>query len=292
MRRRLLAALAVLALVTTGASLAQAAGNDLTGQRAPDLYVPQAYQGVQPGATLATYSGKVLVLKFFFTGCPTCRASLPGFQSLVNQYAARPEVRFLALAYDTFDNVASLARSNGYTFPIAVDPDGVTPKRYGVHTYPTDYVIGADGIVKAYDTLSTWAIDRAAASAAPVAPPVSPETIRERNVRELGDVPPVLAAAKVAAGDNDYGQVLKVVEPHLDGAKDAAGVVAAARRIQAIAYEHYYARARKILALWNADRAAAWKAIDAFRSDFAGTSKEAAIAEWIASLGPRSGAAR
>lgn len=292
MRQRLLAVLAALVLVAAGAPGARATGNDLTGRRAPDLYVPQAIQGVQPGTTLATYAGKVLVLKFFFAGCPTCRASLPEFQRLSVQYAGRPEVQFLALAYDTYENVAPLVRANGYTFPIGLDPTGDTPKRYGVHTYPTEYVIGGDGVVKAYDTLSTWAIDRAAATAAPVAPAVSPEVLRERRIAELGEVPPALAAAKDAAGARDYGQVLRVVEAHLDPAKDAPAVVTAAKRIQALALERYYARARRIIEVWNVDRAAAWQAVDVFQADFRGTSKEASTAEWIATLGPRTTPAR
>lgn len=292
MRQRLFAAVTVLVLAAASAPPAGATGNDLTGQRAPELNIPQALQGVAPGTTLASYAGKVLVLKFFFASCPTCQTSLPEFQRLADRYAGRADVKFLALAYDTWDNIAPLVRANGYTFPIALDPSGVTPARYGVHTYPTEYVVGGDGVVKAYDTLSTWVIDRAAASAAPVVAPISPEAMRERRIKELGDVPTVLAAAKDAAGSNDYGQVLRVVEAHLDASRDTAAVVAAAGRIRSIAYERYQARARKILGLWGVDRAAFWQAVDGFQSDFRGTSKEAPIAAWIVTLGPRATASR
>ena len=86
--------------------------------------------------------------------------------------------------------------------------------------------------------------------------------------------------------------MLRVVEAHLDPAKDAPAVVTAAKRIQALALERYYARARRIIEVWNVDRAAAWQAVDVFQADFRGTSKEASTAEWIATLGPRTTPAR
>ena len=281
--RSAVAGVAILTLWLVGGafvgSSATASGIDFTGRRAPEIYVAQGLQGVGAGTTLASYAGKVLVLKFFFAGCPSCRESLPEFQSLSRQYAGRPEVSFLALAYDTADNVAPLVRMNGYTFPVALDPSGVTPHAYGVQTYPTNYVIGADGVVKAYDDLSTWVIEREAASAARA----SVESQRDRNIKELGEVPATLAAAKDAAGVNDYGQVLRVVEPHLDGTKDTADVVAAAKRIQAVAIARYRKRGEKIIAVWNSgDHAAAWRMIGAFEADFKGTSVAAAIAAWVA----------
>lgn len=286
MRQSLLPVVIASVFLALASSTARAEGANLTGQRAPELNIQQGLQGVSAGATLSSFSGKVVVLKFFFSSCPYCRASLPEFESTSRRYVGRSDVVFLALAYDNYGTVQSLIRGGGYTFAVGIDPSGVTPSRYGVHTYPTNYVIGADGYVKAYDDISTGTIDRAigAAPAGRVAPVVSP---RDAKVRELGDVPTELSAAKDAAGDNDYGQVLRVVEPHLDASKNSAAVVAAAKRIQEIAIQHYFSRAQKILSKWNIDNAGAWRDVDAFVSDFRGTSKSAALDDWVKTLGAR-----
>lgn len=268
------------------APFARAGGIDWTGRPAPEIHVASGLRGVAPGAQLANYRGTVLVLKFFFAGCPTCRASLPGFDQLARRYAGRAEVRFLALAYDSYENVEPLVRP--YSFAVGLDPSGVTAHRYGIETYPTNYVIGADGVVASYDDTSPWVIDRAIQAAQPaVDPKVVEEALRRRRVAELGEVPAALFPVTAAAEANDYGAVLRAVEAHLDPARDAAEVVAASRRIQAVAYARFLARASRILAGWSVDRAAAWRAIDAFVSDFRGTSKEQSLAEWVVGLGPR-----
>src|SRR5262249_31056410 len=80
LRPFVLVASAVLA-VALGASpcarQAQAYGRDLTGSIAPELYVSQGLYGLSSGASLASMRGHPVVLKFFFTHCPACRASLP-----------------------------------------------------------------------------------------------------------------------------------------------------------------------------------------------------------------------
>src|SRR5207244_2587133 len=140
------------------------------------------------------------------------------------QYQSRG-VQFIALAYDSREAVEALMSSNGYDFPVAIDPAGVTPTRYGVYSYPTNYVIGADGVVQSYDSLSSWTIDSEITAAGPG---------RNANVEELGAVPAALNGVKEAAEKNDYGQVLRIVEAHRDAAKDAADVIAAADRIREI----------------------------------------------------------
>jgi peroxiredoxin len=159
MRRPSLWVLATSLFVFGAARTARAEGNDLTGQRAPEINVQEGVQGIATGTSLAAYRGEVVVLKFWFTRCPACRRSLPEFQTLYQRFAPRG-VRFLAIAYDETSNVRTYLRSTGFTFPVAIDGGGVTATRYGVFTYPTTYVIGADGIVKAYAQLSAALLER------------------------------------------------------------------------------------------------------------------------------------
>ena len=277
MRRKAawLTAPAVLLSLLAGAAPAHAEGRDWTGTYAQEIYVASGLNGIAPGTTLGQFRGHVVVLKFFFTGCPTCRASLPGFQDLYRTYSPRG-VQFIAVAYDSREAVTSLMAGQGYDFPVAIDPDGITPKRYGVFSYPTNYIIGADGMVKAYDSLSSWVIDRELASAAPV---------RNANVDELGAVPAVLAAVKDAAQRNDYGAVLRIVEAHRDATRDSADVVAAANRIREICRQRWTRRVERIQARWSSgDRQGAYADALRFAQDFEGTSFHASNEKWNAAL--------
>jgi len=272
-------------------STALAAGRDLTGSPAPEIYVPQGLYGLASGTTLASLRGHVVVLKFFFTGCPTCRASLPEFESLYRRYASRG-VQFIALAYDSASNVSYYWPRNGLTVPVAVDESGVTPGRYGVSTYPTNYVIGADGVVVAYDDLRDWVIERAVSAAGSKAPaPVPaavgvPMTTREKNLKELGDLPIALAGARDAAAENDYGAVLRLSEKVLAAPGQGAEVVAAAKRVEGIAKQRYENRLARIEARRQAgDVTGARAALQHMAEDFRGTQLEQKLLDRLKAQG-------
>jgi peroxiredoxin len=270
-----------LVLLAGTAPPARAAGNDLTGRMAPEISAPVGLHGLPSGATLASYRGKVVVLKFFFIGCPTCRASLPAFQDLYARYAPRG-VQFIALAYDDRTTVERYLDPQGFTFPVAIDAAGVTPGRYGVRTYPTDYVIGADGAVVAYDTLAASVLERALAAAR-----------AQANVEELGSVPAALAGVSAAARNNDYGLVLRLVEGHLDTTKDGPDVVAAATRIRTIAKTRFARRVSRVRSRWDGgDRAGALREAKSVVSDFANTSESTAAQDLVSDLERRANGAR
>jgi peroxiredoxin len=265
-------ALATLALAT--AAPAHAAGRNLTGQPAPEIHVARAVQGL-PSATPASWRGKVVVLKFWFSGCPACRASLPQFQSLYERYASRG-VQFLALAYEDADEAGAFVARQGYTFPVGADPQGVTPSRFGVVSYPTSYVIGADGVVRSYDDLSAAVIERELAPARPAAP-----VARDRNVSELGDVPAALAGVREAAARNDYGAVARLVRDHKDPRRDGNAVAQASVRIENIARERWNHRAERVRARWDGgDPAGAWADLARLADDFHDTKFGDATLAW------------
>ncbi|MCC7137303.1 MAG: TlpA family protein disulfide reductase [Planctomycetes bacterium] len=269
-------AIALAVGAVAGASPARASGRDFTGSPAPELAAPEGLSGYAPGTSLASLRGHPVVLKFMFTTCPACQGSMPEFERLHRRYAPRGVV-CIAVAYDSRPAVEAMWARNGYTVPVAVDAAGSTPRRYGVTTYPTSYLIGADGIVRSYDYVSDALLERELArggvsAPAPVVAASSSASSAERNVAELGEVPSALAAAKDAAARNDYGAVLRVVEAHLDADADPADVVAAARRIQTVAKRRCETREARIEERWSrGDRVGAYEALVVAAEDFHGT---------------------
>lgn len=101
------------------------------------------------------------------------------------------------------------------------------------------------------------------------------------NVDELGQLPPALSRARAAAARNDYGEVLRIAQAHLDEASNPAPVVAAASRLERIAIDRSERRKWKIQDRWRlGDQVGAYHQILAFVVDFHGTSIESPLREW------------
>ena len=92
--------------------------------------------------------GKVVLLRFWADWCPYCRYEMPiidkyyrklnkdGFLVLAVNVNQRPEV---ALAFTAQLDI---------TFPVPLDPDGKTAKRYGVYAIPTNFLIDREGTIR------------------------------------------------------------------------------------------------------------------------------------------------
>jgi thiol-disulfide isomerase/thioredoxin len=97
--------------------------------------------------TLRQWQGRPVVLNFWATWCPPCRAELPHFQAAHEAYG--DEVVILAIdEREDPRHVAGFARQFGLTFPIPLDTDGRMGVEYRVRSLPTTYFIDADGVIR------------------------------------------------------------------------------------------------------------------------------------------------
>jgi thiol-disulfide isomerase/thioredoxin/outer membrane lipoprotein-sorting protein len=89
--------------------------------------------------------GRVLVIDFVASWCPTCLAQTPYIQQVFNLYPEKDlEVYGLDVGEDAKE-VADLGFASAFSFPLLMGTEpGVTAK-YFVDDYPTTYVIGRDG---------------------------------------------------------------------------------------------------------------------------------------------------
>ena len=97
--------------------------------------------------TLSSYRGKIVLLNFWATWCPPCRAEMPSMQKLQDRYAGDD---MTVLAVDLQESRAAVEKfvdEYELAFAIPLDTDGRVGALYGVRSIPTTYIIGRDGMV-------------------------------------------------------------------------------------------------------------------------------------------------
>lgn len=90
--------------------------------------------------------GKIVVLNFWFIGCPPCRQEIPALNQLVQQNAQRPDVLFLAVALDPAAAVQAYVQEHPYAYALVADGRAVAA-RYGITSFPTNLVVDRQGNV-------------------------------------------------------------------------------------------------------------------------------------------------
>jgi peroxiredoxin len=91
-------------------------------------------------------AGKIVVLNFWFIGCAPCRLEIPELNKLVQQYAKREDVVFLAVALDQRAAIQSFVEKRPYDYALVADGRYIA-ERYGINSFPTNLVIDRQGKV-------------------------------------------------------------------------------------------------------------------------------------------------
>lgn len=114
---------------------------------APDFIM---LDGEGEEVSLSEFFGKPIVLNFWASWCPPCKAEMPHFEQA---YADNPDVQFIMLnvtVSDSMSEAKALIADKGYTFPVYFDTEGMASYIYGAASLPTTFFIGADGNLVTY----------------------------------------------------------------------------------------------------------------------------------------------
>lgn len=115
------------------------------GDTAPD-FTAELFDGSR--LSLSSLRGKVVLLNFWATWCPPCRAELARVQrEIIDRFAGRDFVFLPVSRGESREDVAAFREKTGYTFPMGLDPDRTIFDRYAPTTIPRNYLIGRDGKV-------------------------------------------------------------------------------------------------------------------------------------------------
>ena len=147
--------LAAAILWTLGSRLPSGVGAPLSSSPSPreGFFAPDftldTLQGEQ--VKLSSLRGKVIVVNFWTTWCPPCRAETP---ALERSYEAYKDLDVVILGVnltdqDSLKEVESFVHEFGLTYPILLDRDGAVGLLYQLSGLPTTFFINREGIIRA-----------------------------------------------------------------------------------------------------------------------------------------------
>ena len=98
---------------------------------------------------LSDYRGqKVVLVDFWATWCGPCRMTMPGLQSLQDDFKGRGlEILSVDLG-ESSEQAGGFMRRKGYGFHVLLDPDSAIAAKYGVRGIPTLVAVDKQGVVR------------------------------------------------------------------------------------------------------------------------------------------------
>ncbi len=116
------------------------------GVPAPDVRVPLLAGG---DVRLADLKGQVVLVNFWATWCPPCRAEMPGFQRFYTEkHAAGFTVLGISMDEIPPQQVAAWLKDHGITYPIALGTQDAVGAFGGIDAFPTSFLVDRQGRIR------------------------------------------------------------------------------------------------------------------------------------------------
>lgn len=100
--------------------------------------------------TMSGLRGKPVLINFWTSWCPPCKAEMPALQRVYQDYQSEDLVILGINATNQDSQIAALnfAAENGLSFPILLDTAGEVSAIYQLRSLPTSYFVNQEGIIQ------------------------------------------------------------------------------------------------------------------------------------------------
>jgi tetratricopeptide (TPR) repeat protein len=119
-------------------------------RRARETFIPDFSITTLDGQYISSSDlvGKVVVLDFWASWCGPCRSALGDLRSFAKHFAGKPVVVLSVSADRDKDTWRTFVQKNTMTWPQYYDEYGKIARLFGVHAFPSYFVIDGEGIVR------------------------------------------------------------------------------------------------------------------------------------------------
>lgn len=104
---------------------------------------------------LSDMRGRPVVVNFWASWCPPCKAEMPDFEEMYKKYGDKVVFMMVNMT-DGFQETLSKAKAhiadNGYTFPVYFDTKSSAAYTYNVSSIPATYLVDSKGNLVAHAT--------------------------------------------------------------------------------------------------------------------------------------------
>lgn len=102
---------------------------------------------------LSGMKGKPVVINFWASWCPPCKAEMPDFEAMYQKYGETVTFMMVNMTdgqQETLESAKEHIAQSGYTFPVYFDTEYSAAYAYYVTSLPTTYFVDADGNLVTY----------------------------------------------------------------------------------------------------------------------------------------------
>lgn len=128
------------------------------GKKAPDFKL-QDLNGKE--VSLSDFKGKKVMINFWATWCPPCKAETPHMVKYYDEKAKAANMEILSVnAMSTESNSANVGKfveEYKMKYPVVIDPRGEVLSQYEVLNFPTSFFVNTDGIIQQKTNIVTEA---------------------------------------------------------------------------------------------------------------------------------------
>ncbi|RDI41004.1 peroxiredoxin family protein [Falsibacillus pallidus] len=119
------------------------------GDVAPDFTL-KTLEGKEK--SLSDFRGKKVILNFWATWCPPCKAEIPHMVKFYGENAKSSNVEIVAVNLTAQDKgeetIRNFVKEYKMPFPVLLDSAGDIGSKYGAFAIPTSYIIDSKGVIR------------------------------------------------------------------------------------------------------------------------------------------------